>query len=441
VAHQTPSSCRQLVIYEIYVRNHGPNGTFADVETDLARIRSMGVDVLWLMPIHPIGHLKKKGGLGSPYAVRDYRGVNPEYGTHDDLRRLLERAHANNLRVIIDIVFNHTAPDSNIIRDHPDWIHNEPDEGPYRAWTDIVGLKHSQQGLRAYLIETLLYWANFGVDGFRCDVASLLPKQFWLDARQALDTVRPDLLWLAETLDASFLAAQRQAELPALADCEVYDAFDITYDYDIWPIWLAAVKGQVPVNRYLEMLRYQECVNPANYVKLRFVENHDGARIMKLAPNRNQALAWTAFSAFNKGAWLIYAGQESGSRHMPSLFDIDKVEWGNYGLQPFLASLAVLKKDPAQIHGRFVLLASEPAIQAVWHMDQRALYGIFNVRSCSGETEVFLPDGVYEDVLSHDDITVNAHKASLPKSAAILCSRGGGEFKPFRSKLLDSPDM
>jgi hypothetical protein len=441
MAHQTPSSCRHLVIYEIYVRNHGTSGTFADVEADLARIRSMGVDVVWLMPIHPIGHLKKKGSLGSPYAIRDYRDVNPEYGTRDDLRRVLDRANAHNLRVIIDVVFNHTAPDSNIVRDHPDWIHNEPDEGPYRAWSDIVGLRHSNSELRTYLIETLSYWANFGVDGFRCDVASLLPKQFWLDARQAIDRVRPDLLWLAETLDTSFLAAQRRAGLPALADSELYDAFDITYDYDTWPIWLAAVTGKVPVKRYLEMLRYQECVNPANFVKLRFVENHDGVRIMKLAPKRDQALAWTAFSAFNKGAWLIYAGQESGSRHMPSLFDIDKVVWGNHELQPFLASLAALKKDPAQIHGQFVFLASEPAIQAVWHTEGRALYGIFNVRSFSGETKVFVPDGVYEDVLSHNHIPVSARKARLPKSAAILCCGGGGKFKPFCSELLDSPNM
>lgn len=440
MAEQTSSSCRNLVIYEIYVRNHGPSGTFGDVEADLGRIRDLGADVVWLMPIHPIGHLKRKGTMGSPYAIHDYRGVNPEYGTADDFRRLLERAHAHQLKVMIDVVFNHTAPDSDIVRDHPDWIHHEPDEGPYRAWTDIVGLRHPHRELSAYLIETLLYWANFGVDGFRCDVASLVPKEFWLEARRAVDRVRPDILWLAESVDVSFLAKQRADGLPALADCELYDAFDIAYDYDIWPIWRAAVAGKVPVTRYLEMLRFQECVNPANSIKLRFVENHDGERIVKLAPNRDQALAWTAFCAFNKGSWLIYAGQESGSPHTPSLFEIDRVEWGNYELQPFLASLAALKKDAVQLHGRFVLLAGEPAIQAVWHMGCEALYGIFNVQSASGETEVFLPDGYYADVLSRDRIAVSGHKAPLPRSAMILRCHSGGEFKPFRSELLDSPD-
>lgn len=194
------------------------------------------------------------------------------------------------------------------------------------------------------------------------------------------------------------------------------------------------------MTRYLEMLRFQECVNPANFVKLRFVENHDGVRIAKLASNRDQARAWTAFSAFNKGAWLIYAGQESGSEHIPSLFEIDKVGWGNYELQPFLATLAALKKDPVQLHGRFVLLAGEPAIQAVWHMGREALYGIFNVRSASGETEVFLPDGYYVDVLSQERIPVSGRKASLPQSAAILRCYSSGEFKPFPSQLFDSPD-
>ena len=140
------------------------------------------------------------------------------------------------------------------------------------------------------------------MDGFRCDVASLLPKQFWLDARHAVDRIRPDILWLAESVDVRFLAEQRAAGLPALSDCELYDAFDITYDYDAWPIWRATVAGNVPVKRYLEMLRYQECMNPANFVKLRFVENHDETRIAKLARNRDAALAWTAFSAFNRGA-------------------------------------------------------------------------------------------------------------------------------------------
>ena len=122
MAQDTPKHFRNLVLYEVYVRNHGPNGTFADVEADLVRIQSMGVDVVWFVPIHPIGKLNKKGSLGCPYAIADYRAVNPEYGTKADFVRLIERAHALGLKVMIDVVYNHTAHDSVLVREHPDWF-------------------------------------------------------------------------------------------------------------------------------------------------------------------------------------------------------------------------------------------------------------------------------------------------------------------------------
>src|SRR4030065_2500071 len=120
MAHDTPSSYRNLVIYEIFVRNHGPHGSFADVEADLERIRSMGVDVIWFMPIHPIGQLNKKGSLGCPYSIQDYREVNPEFGTKQDFVRLIEKAHALGLEVMIDVVYNHTAHDSVLVQQHPE---------------------------------------------------------------------------------------------------------------------------------------------------------------------------------------------------------------------------------------------------------------------------------------------------------------------------------
>lgn len=440
MAEQTPGCCRNLVIYEVYVRNHGPHGTFADIVADVPRIRDLGVDYLWLLPIHPIGQLHRKGTLGSPYSIRDYRAVNPEYGSMDDFERLVAESHAYGLKVMIDVVFNHTAHDSDLVRDHIEWFHRGADGGPYRAvsgWTDVAGLKHPHPELAAYLIDTLLYWARCGVDGFRCDVASLLPKGFWTAARQAVDAIRPDMLWLAESVSAPFVATQRSRGLAALSDSELYETFDIVYDYDIWSIWLAAVAGRVPVSRYLEMLRFQDCIYPANYVKLRCVENHDGARIMKAAPHREQALAWTAFSAFNKGAWLIQAGQESAATRTPSQFEIDPITWGDYELQPFLSRLAVLKKDPAQLGGRFVPLAGEPALQATWLYGRQSLYGVFNVRSQPGQAAVFLPDGEYEELLNGGRVPVCGGQVRLPPAAAILRFHHDDGFQPLYSELLD----
>jgi glycosidase len=411
------------VLYEVYVRNHGPNGTFADVEADLPRIRAMGVDVVWFMPIHPIGQVKRKGRLGSPYSIVDYRRVNPEYGTKADFARLIERAHALGLRVMIDVIYNHTAHDSVLAHEHPGWFHQDAEGRPVTTvpdWSDVIDLKYPNPALTDYLIGTLQMWVGLGVDGFRCDVASLLPLDFWLQARAAVSEVKGDVIWLAESVHASWVAERRAAGLPMLSDGELYRAFDLTYDYDIWPIWRAAVVGKVPVGRYLEMLRFQDCIYPANFVKMRCVENHDGARIVALAPSRAQALAWSAFQAFNQGALLFYAGQESGARHTPSLFDVDKVRWGDYALQPFLSRLAQLKKDPAQMEGEFVLLEADPAIQAAWVHPNMGLYGVFNTAGAGGNVAVHLPDGVYTDLLSEEPVEVSRGVILLPENAVIL---------------------
>lgn len=440
MAHDTPQNYRNLVLYEIYVRNHGPNGTFADVEADLPRIKSMGVDVVWFMPIHPIGQVNKKGTLGCPYSIADYREVNPEYGTKADFSRLIERAHELGLKVMIDVVYNHTAHDSVLVREHPEWFHQDEKGVPVTTvpdWTDVIDLKHPNEGLTAYLIETLQGWARLGVDGFRCDVASLLPEEFWVQARRDVAQVKPGAIWLAESVHAAWVGFRRAHGLHAISDSELYRAFDLTYDYDIWAIWRAAATGKEPVARYLEMLRLQDCIYPASFIKMRYVENHDQPRIMGMARSRSQALAWTAFQAFNKGAFLIYAGQESAAKHTPSLFDIDKVEWGDYKLQPFLTTLARLKKDQAQVEGQFVLLSGEPALQATWYLPGNSLYGVFNVGRATGEIKVQLPNGVYTNLLNGKPVQVQRGRTTLPKEAAIVRYDARLSLKPLHSSLLD----
>jgi hypothetical protein len=440
MATDTPSSYRNLVIYEVYVRNHGPHGTFADVEADLPRIQSMGVDVVWFMPIHPIGKVKHKGTLGCPYSISDYRAINPLYGTRADFARLIERAHALDLKVMMDVVYNHTAHDSVLVHEHPEWFHQDEHGRPVTTvpdWSDVIDLKHPNEALSAYLIETLQGWAKLGVDGFRCDVASLLPQDFWMQARRDVAKVKPGVIWLAESVHAGFVGYRRAMGLSAISDSELYSAFDLTYDYDIWPIWQAAAVGKVVVSRFLEMLRYQDAIYPANFVKLRYVENHDQARVMAIAPTRAQALAWTAFQAFNKGAFLIYGGQESAATHTPSLFDADRVAWGSYELQPFLTLLAHLKKDPAQVAGRFALVEAEPAIQATWYLPGNSLYGVFNVGATRGEVQVRVPDGPYTDLLSGADVRVQGGHMPIPGTAAILRYSGEIDLEPFYSDLLD----
>lgn len=440
MAQDTPLAYRNLVIYEIYVRNHGPKGTFAEVEADLPRIKRLGVDVIWFMPIHPIGQQNKKGDLGCPYSIADYRGVNPEYGTREDFARLIQTAHALDLKVMIDVVYNHTAHDSVLVREHPEWFHQDANGVPVTTvpeWSDVIDLKHPDPGLTAYLIETLQGWAQFGVDGFRCDVASLLPLEFWLEAREAVARVKPGVIWMAESVHARFVEYRRSVGLSGLSDGELYGAFDITYAYDIWAMAQAAFKGVALPSSYLELLRLQDAIYPANYIKLRCVENHDQPRIMGYVPQRERALAWSAFEAFNKGAFLIYAGQESGATHTPSLFDVDKIAWGDYALEPFLTALARLKKDIAQTQGKFTLLAGEPAIQAAWSAPGAGLYGVFNISGNSGSVEVQLPDGVYTDVLTGASVSVNAGQVSIPQTALILRTPELADLKLLHSTMMD----
>ncbi len=441
MAFDTPASMRNLVIYEIYVRNHGPNGTFADVESDLERIRDLGVDVIWFMPIHPIGRRYKKGSLGCPYSIADYREVNPEYGTKADFARLIEKAHQLGLKVMIDVVYNHTAHDSNLVREHPGWYHQDAEGQPVTTvpdWSDVIDLKHPNPGLTEYLIDTLKGWAAFGVDGFRCDVASLLPEEFWVAARKAVAEVKPGVIWLAESVHAAFVEYRRKNGLSAISDSEIYRGFDMTYDYDIYTIWQAAVEGMQPVARYLEMLRFQDAIYPASYIKMRCVENHDQKRIMDLAPTRNQALAWTAFEAFNRGAFLIYGGQESAAAITPSLFDIEKVDWKDYELTAFLKKLTTLKKNPTLKYGTFTITAAEPAIQAVWVSPGNNLMGIFNVSGNTGTTPVSIPDGNYEDLLGEGWVKVRSGIATIPETACIFRVPGEmGEVVPFYCDLLD----
>lgn len=440
MAIDTPSSFRNLVLYSIYVRNHGPNGTFSDVVRDLPRIKNLGVDVIWFMPIHPIGQVNKKGSLGCPYSIQDYRGVNPEYGTREDFAHLIEQAHELGLKVMIDVVYNHTAHDSLLVKEHPEYFHLDAKGKPITTvpeWSDVIDLKHPNPELTAYLIETLQGWAEFGVDGFRCDVASLLPLDFWLQAREAVAQVKPGVIWLAESVHAGFINQRRGKGLSGVSDSELYAAFDLTYDYDIWPIWQLAVQGKIPVRRYVEMLRFQDSIYPANFIKMRYVENHDQARIMRIAQRRKQAVAWTGFAAFNRGALLIYAGQEAANKHTPSLFEFDKVEWGDYSLQPLLARLAKLKKDPAMLQGKFVITHSDPAIQAAWELAGESLYGVFNVSGKQGYVLTSLPDGSYQDVLTDEKLSVRAGKLLLPESLAILRAPEPMMLRPVYCELLD----
>jgi hypothetical protein len=232
--------------------------------------------------------------------------------------------------------------------------------------------------------------------------------------------MKPGVIWLAESVHTGFVVDRRRHGLLAQSDGEIHQAFDLSYDYDIWPLWEAAVADPRAVRAYTTALWFQKGIYPVHTIKMRCVENHDNVRIMRRAPSRGQALAWTAFQAFNEGAFLIYAGQESESTHTPDLFDVDKVQWRNYSLQSYLTRLCRLKKDPVQVEGQFSLISAEPAITAAWQAAAEGLYGAFNVAGTEGVIPTPLPDGAYLNLLNEQPVTVRDGEMMVPESAVIV---------------------
>jgi len=439
------------------VRNHSEAGTFDGLIADLDRIASMNVDVLWIMPHYPCGREARKGSLGSPYCIEDYRGVNPEFGTVDDFSRLVKEAHARGLRLMIDIVFNHTSRDSKLWKEKgPGWFKVDAAGQPTSPWTDVADLTHADDNdeLVEELISSLEYWAELGVDGFRCDVAPLVPLRFWHDARARLDASHPGLVWLAESCDPGFVLANRKIG-PGLCDSQLLDrAFDLVYDYDLWNCWCECAEGAGDVRRYLEMLRFQEAVLPKGAGKMRFVENHDQQRVMGRIKDARRVMAWTAFAAFNRGAFLVYAGQEDAAMHAPSLFEKDTVEWsggGAYPFQPMISALGAIKKREEVTEGELILLEGEPAVLAAWvHRDRKrpsasgslmlpdpcGLLGIFNVAATAQDlsaTRLPLEDGVYSNLLAGS--AGGAAEVRVEGGVADLSALGPAAILEFTGRL------
>lgn len=425
MAKETLKSLRNQVVYSIYVRNHSEQGTFKAAEQDLERIRELGVDIVWLLPVHPIGVAARKGRLGSPYANLDYRGINPELGTMADFKSLVQAIHRNGMKCIMDVVYNHTSPDSVLVEQHPGFFYRTA-EGKLgnRAgeWIDIVDLDYSHPGLWDYQIETLKMWATI-VDGFRCDVAPLLPLDFWQRARKEVAAVNPGCLWLGESVEPDFLLSLRSKGLASLSDAEILQAFDACYDYDSYPDFAGYVAGKQTLGSYVEKINAQEYIYPDNYVKLRFLENHDRARAKSLIPDEQSLINWTAFMYFLKGMPMIYGGQEMENDICPDLFDKDAVNW-NTGkdLSWLFKALNVIKKKEIMAHSICHLKAVEEAdiVVGTYIFGEQKLVGAFSLKGKSAEVEVGLPDGLYCNLIDGSELKVDEGRLFCPAAPVIL---------------------
>src|ERR1043165_8190574 len=306
---------RDGVIYEIYPRAFSQQGNFNAITARLEELKDLGVTILWLMPIHPIGEEKKKGTIGSPYAVRDYYRINPDYGTAEDLKRLVREAHARGLKVIIDIVANHTSWDS-VLMKHPEFYKRDAQGNityPH-DWYDIAALNYENQELRRYMTDMLKYWLReFDVDGFRCDVAGEVPTDFWESARVELEKIKPDIVMLAE------------AHKPELQ----VKAFDLDYSWPLHSALTNVLQGRAPATELRKEWEKEVQGGPRGALHMRFSDNHDERRAIARF-GEPAALAASAFMFTLDGVPMIYNGMEVGDTTesgAPALFEKLPIFW------------------------------------------------------------------------------------------------------------------
>jgi len=378
-----PEWARDAVLYQINTRQFTPEGSFRAAERELPRLKRLGVDVLWLMPVHPIGEKNRKGSLGSPYSVRDYYGVNPEFGSKDDLKRFVDAAHAQGMYVILDWVANHTAWDNPLVAQHPEWYardwKGDMHPTPWWDWSDIVNLDYAQPGLRKYMTQAMAYWVrDFGIDGFRCDVAGFVPLDFWENLREELDAIRP------APGGVFMLAEWESRDLHARA-------FDATYAWSWYDTMHQIAQGKADVGKLYTYYSWNEAFYPRGAMRMNFVSNHD-----------KNSWEGTEFEAFGDalpaamvlsfvadGIPMIYNGQEAGNPKRLAFFEKDPIAWREHPNGALYADLIRLKKETSALwNGRWgammIHVPNDRAMQVLSFVrkDERSkVFAVFNLSS------------------------------------------------------------
>lgn len=341
VARPSPEWLRNGTIYEIFPRDFSAAGNLEGVTAKLDDLHSLGVNILWTMPIHPIGKKFRKGDLGSPYSIKDYYAVDPNYGTLQDYQRLVSEAHKRGMKVIMDLVADHTAWDS-VMMQHPEFYKHDAQGAiisPVPAWTDVAALNYDNPTLRRYMMQMLKYWVTTcNVDGFRCDAAAMVPTDFWVEARAELCQIKPDIILLAEASKPELLT----------------NAFDIDYSWPLLSVMDEVISNQVPASKI--RLSWEESVArfPKGALHMRISDDHDEARAISRY-GFEAALAASALMFTLDGVPLIYNGMEAADTTRSdgdALFDKHNLSWQSTGhpmLQNTYHDLIQLRREYAAL--------------------------------------------------------------------------------------------
>ena len=328
-----PEWVKNASIYEVNIRQFTPEGNFAAFKKHLPRLKQMGVDILWLMPVFPVGEVNRKGSLGSYYSVRDYLEVNPEFGTMDDFKSLVDEIHNLGMHVILDWVANHTSWDNALIKEHPEWYTKDSTGNivsPVKDWADVADLNYENHDLWKYMTNSLRFWIKeCNIDGYRCDVAGMVPVEFWNYARPRLDSLKP-VFMLAEWEDPVFLE----------------HAFDMDYAWDLHHIMNDIAQDKKSVKDLDNYFTNPSKKYPKTAIKMNFISNHDENSWNGTVDERmgSAAKAMAVLSATIPGMPLIYSGQEAELNKRLKFFDKDTIVWKQTETGDLYTKLFQLKK-------------------------------------------------------------------------------------------------
>ena len=396
---------KNAVIYEVNVRQYTEAGTFKAFEAELPRLKELGVDILWLMPVHPIGLKNRKGSLGSYYSIRDYTAVNPEFGTLEDMKSLIAKTHELGMYIILDWVANHSAWDHAWVTEHPEYYAVDSTGtmvSPF-DWTDVVAFDYDNPAMREAMKNDMLFWVrDMDIDGFRCDVAGEVPTEFWVDVRTALDDVKPVFM----------LAEAEKAEL-------VEEAFDMDYGWHQHHLMNEIAKGNIDAN---EMNAYFDTLDvkyPERSFKMYFTTNHDenswNGTVEERLGDAADVLSVLSFTVGDMP--LIYNGQESALNKRLLFFEKDLIDWEGYSKTDFFKKLTSLKHNQKALWSgmygeRFVRLASS-ADEQIFAFDRGNVRVLLNL---SAEDKTFSLENVsfeaYETYMQNG-FSTDAEKATI----------------------------
>ncbi|WP_226960767.1 alpha-amylase family glycosyl hydrolase [Thalassotalea sp. LPB0316] len=330
-----PQWTKNATIYEVNIRQFTPEGTFNAFAEHLPRLKEMGVDILWLMPIHPIGEKNRKGEKGSYYAVKDYMAVNPEFGSLADLKALVAKAHSMGMYVILDWVANHSAWDNPLTVSNPEWYTKDHNGNfqptPWWDWSDIIDFDFQNPQMREYMTNALKYWVKEAdIDGYRADVAGFIPLDFWDNVRTELDAIKP-VFMLAEW-DSRDLHKK---------------AFDMSYAWKLHDTLEDVNKGHKDASGVYHYFAHTLNAWPDNAIKMNFVDNHDKnswekSMFDRMGPYLEASIVLTVTA---EGMPLIYSGQEAGLDRPLAFFDKDEINWQPHPIGDLYKTLFKLKHD------------------------------------------------------------------------------------------------